>query len=209
MALFIKLRRKQANGRFFVAPCRFFQQPQHFGQGTKTQGIAAAGQTVRQVRNLGAVVGINGFAQRLTMLMDRVAQQYQKSLHFLFAEQAAVGLQQRPVHAAVIRQRFGCQQLPAQHLAQIVQFQRLGQHAVHAGIQILADQRRLHTGGQGENARSAVRSVATANPFAQLHTAHARQMHVEQNKIESLRGALHQRLFTVFGQPHLMAVALQ
>ncbi|MNR36528.1 hypothetical protein D3C85_1544550 [compost metagenome] len=72
------------------------------------------------------------------MLDDRIAQHRQQPLHLLLAEQIAVGLQQRPVDGDVILHRFWRYQLPVQHLAQIVQLQWLGQHAIHTGIQITA-----------------------------------------------------------------------
>ena len=99
--------------------------------------------------------------------------------------------------------------MPRQHLPQVFQLQWFGQDAVHAGIQITAHQRRLHAGGQGEDARLPVRSVVAADLLAQLDATHPRQMHIQQNQIEGLRRALHQRLFSIVGQPDPMPVPLQ
>ena len=62
---------------------------------------------MRQVSDFGAIVGLDRFRERFAMLADRIAQHRQQSLEFLFTEQGAVGVQQRPIHCLVNRLRRG------------------------------------------------------------------------------------------------------
>ncbi|MNJ74355.1 hypothetical protein D3C77_712780 [compost metagenome] len=61
-------------GRLVLTQRCFFQRAQYRRQSAKTQGIAAAGKAMGQVRDLGAVAGLERFGQRALVLFDGIAQ---------------------------------------------------------------------------------------------------------------------------------------